>query len=53
LDGPVNSDFTFKRIYINLIGEFIQMEIDPDVDSYMQFLGFILWVSPAGRLTPP
>ncbi len=52
LDGPASSEFTFKRIYINVIGEFLQMEIDPDVDSFMQFLGFILWVSPAGRLTP-
>lgn len=46
------SYYNFKRIYINLIGEFIQMEIDPNVDSYMQFLGFILWTRPAGRLTP-
>lgn len=53
LDGPTNSFYTFKRIYVNLIGEFLQMEIDPDVDSYMQFIGFILWTSPAGRLTPP
>lgn len=53
LDGPVQSEFAFKRIYMNIIGEFLKMEIDPDVDSFMQFLGFILWVSPAGRLTPP
>lgn len=53
LDGPANSEFTFKRIYMNVIGEFLQMEIDPNKDSFMQFLGFILWVSPAGRLTPP
>jgi hypothetical protein len=52
LDGPKDSEYTFKRIYMNLIGEFVQMEIDPDVNSFMQFLGFILWVSPAGRLTP-
>jgi hypothetical protein len=52
LDGPSSSEFTFKRIYLNLIGEFIKMEIDPDVDSFMQFLGFIVWVRPAGRLTP-
>jgi len=53
LDGPVQSDYSFKRIYMNVIGEFLRMEIDPDVDSFMQFIGFILWVSPAGRLTPP
>lgn len=53
LDGNTQSDSAFKRIYINIIGEFIRMEIDPDVDSFMQFFGFILWVSPAGRLTAP
>ena len=53
LDGPENADYSFKRIYINLIGEFIQMEIDPSVDSFMQFVGFILWARPAGRLTGP
>jgi hypothetical protein len=53
LDGSTQSDSAFKRIYINIIGEFIRMEIDPDVDSFMQFIGFILWVSPAGRLTGP
>ena len=52
LDGPTNSEYAFKRIYVNLIGEFIQMEIDPTVDSFMQFVGFILWARPAGRLTP-
>ena len=52
LDGPVGSDFAFKRIYVNLIGEFIKMEIDPNVDSFMQFLGFIIWARPAGRMTP-
>lgn len=52
LDGPVNSIFAFKRIYLNLIGEFFQMEIDPDVDSFIQFVGFIIWAKPAGRLTP-
>jgi hypothetical protein len=52
LDGPSNSEYAFKRIYLNLIGEFVQMQIDPNEDSDMQFLGFILWVRPAGRLTP-
>ena len=53
LDGPTDSEYTFKRIYINLIGQFIQMEIDPNVNSLMQFNGFVLWVRPAGRLTGP
>ena len=51
LDGPPQSEYTFKRIYMNLVGQFIKMEIDPSVDSFMQFIGFILWVRPAGRLT--
>ncbi len=53
LDGPPSSQYAFKRIYINMIGEFIKMEIDPNVDSFMQFVGFILWARPAGRLTGP
>jgi hypothetical protein len=53
LDGPVQGGNTFKRIYVNLVGEFIQMEIDPNVDALMRFNGFILWVRPAGRLTGP
>ncbi len=53
LDGPSGSEYAFKRIYLNLIGEFFQMEIDPNVDSFMQFVGFIIWAKPAGRLTSP
>lgn len=52
LDGPINSEFTFKRIYCNLVGEFIQMNIDPDEDAPFQILGFIIWARPAGRMTP-
>ncbi len=56
LDGPVNSQYAWKRIYVNLIGEFFQMEIDATtpsmVDSAMQFVGFIIWAKPAGRFTP-
>jgi len=52
LDGPVGSEFTFRRIYVNLIGEFFQMEIDPTENSFMQFVGFVIWAKPAGRLTP-
>ncbi len=33
LDGPIDSSFTFKRIYINLSGQFVRMEIDPTKDS--------------------
>lgn len=56
LDGPISSQYVFKRIYVNLIGEFFQMEINetipPMVDSSMQFVGFIIWAKPAGRFTP-
>lgn len=51
LDGPVASDSAFKRVYVNLVGEFIQMNIDPSENASFQILGFILWVNPAGRLT--
>lgn len=57
LDGPIEGGFTFKRIFVNLVGEFIQMEIKPttaiNVNAIMKFLGFILWVKPSGRLTSP
>lgn len=52
LDGPTDSGYTFKRIYTNLIGEFFQMNIDPNVDATFQILGFIIWARTAGRLTP-
>ncbi len=52
LDGPENSEVTFKRVYVNLVGQFIQMNIDPSEDAFFKILGFILWVKPAGRLTP-
>lgn len=46
-----NDAYAFKRIYLNVIGQFIKMEIDPNKNSFMQFAGFILWAKPAGRLT--
>lgn len=55
LDGPINSEFYFKRIYLNLIGEFVRLEFAQPTgmqNSFFQLLGFILWVRPAGRLTP-
>lgn len=52
LDGPVGSEYAFKRIYLNLVGEFIQMEIVSSEDSFIQFVGFVIWARPAGRLTP-
>jgi hypothetical protein len=52
LDGPANAEFAWKRVYCNLIGEFIQMTIDPSEDAAFKILGFVLWARPAGRLTP-
>jgi hypothetical protein len=52
LDGPISSEFAFKRVYCNLIGEFIKLDIDPNVDAWFQILGFIIWAKPAGRMTP-
>jgi hypothetical protein len=52
LDGDVGSAFAWKRIYVNVIGEFLQMNIDPNEDSEFQILGLIIWAAPAGRLTP-
>jgi hypothetical protein len=56
--GPsTSSSSNFKRIYVNLVGEFIQMEVVENagpsfaVNPFFQFLGFILWARPAGRLT--
>lgn len=52
LDDPKGADFAWKRIFCNLIGEFIEIEIDPSEDAPFQILGMILWARPAGRLTP-
>jgi hypothetical protein len=43
--------YNWKRIYCNLMGEFIQIQIDPSEDAPFEILGFILWARPAGRLT--
>jgi hypothetical protein len=51
LDGPVGSETNFKRIYCNLTGQFIEMEIDPSEDAAFEIYGIVLWSRPAGRLT--
>ena len=51
-DGPVGSDYAWKRVYCNLMGEFIRIGIDPSEDAPFQINGFVLWARPAGRLTP-
>ena len=52
LDGPVNSDVNWKRIYINIVGEFLRMNIYNNQTENFKILGLILWASPSGRLTP-
>lgn len=52
LDGPVNADFAWKRVFINNIGEFLRMEISSASTSGFQITGLILWCQPSGRITP-
>lgn len=52
LDGPVNSDVAFKRIYINVVGEFLRMNIYNKQTEEFKILGMVLWASASGRLTP-
>lgn len=52
LDGPVNSDVNWKRVYINVVGEFLRMNIYNNSTANFKIIGMILWASPSGRLTP-
>jgi hypothetical protein len=52
LDGPVNSDVSWKRIFINVVGEFLRMNIYNNQTEGFKIIGLILWASPSGRLTP-
>ena len=65
LDGPEYAETAMKRVYINLVGEFLQMEIEsvnaivnfdgadvPVVPGPFKILGMVLWARPSGRLTP-
>lgn len=65
LDGPSYANNAMKRVYINLVGEFLQMEIDSEtltidysgvptsvLPGPFKILGMVLWARPAGRLTP-
>ena len=65
LDGPSYAETAMKRVYINLVGEFLQMEIDSNytlvnfngIDQIVEpgpfkILGMVLWARPSGRLTP-
>lgn len=51
-DGTAQSEYAMKRVYINAMGEFIQMQIESSSDASFKINGFILWCRPAGRLTP-
>ena len=52
LDGPVNSDVAWKRVYLNVVGEFLRMNIQNAQTANFKIIGMILWASPSGRLTP-
>lgn len=67
LDGPETDDYAWKRLQVNMQGEFIRINITtpildlqpPDVDGQTDrndgsFIipGIILWAAPAGRLVP-
>ena len=52
LEGPVNSDVAWKRIYINTVGEFLRMRIYNNQAQQFKILGMVLWASASGRLTP-
>lgn len=51
-DGAAGSNNAMKRVYINAMGEFIQMSIQSASNARMQINGMVLWARPAGRLTP-
>lgn len=52
LDGPTNDDFAWKRIYINLNGEFIRMNMASTSNATFKIAGMVLWAQQAGRMTP-
>jgi hypothetical protein len=51
MDGPPGNDFTWKRIYVNLTGEFLRMQMLTESESTFKISGLILWAQPSGRLT--
>lgn len=52
LDGEASADNAMKRIYINSVGEFLQMTITDNGTESWKILGLVLWARPAGRFTP-
>ena len=64
-DGEANNAYAWKRIYISAVGEFLQIEINSDLEQNdedglpifntagpFKILGMILYAAPSGRLTP-
>lgn len=51
LDGSTNDDFAWKRIYLNIVGEFLQVNIESSVSENFKISGMVLWAKPSGRLT--
>lgn len=52
LDGASGNHFAWKRLYLNTVGEFIQIGITDNGASNYKILGMILHAKPSGRLTP-
>ena len=53
IDASTEELSNFKRVYVNLVSQFVKMQITSSDPSIFQILGFILWVTPSGRLTKP
>jgi hypothetical protein len=51
-DANALSDYAMKRVYINAIGEFLQLEVQSNSEAPFSINGMILYARPAGRLTP-
>lgn len=52
LTGHEFNSFAWQRIYLSMVGEFLQINITDNGVSYFKILGMILHAKPAGRLTP-
>jgi hypothetical protein len=52
LDGTTSSNKNLKRVYINTLGSFLQMEMKSLTQETAQIIGIVLWARPAGRFTP-
>jgi hypothetical protein len=54
--GSIYQDYAWKRMYVNLTGQFLRLQIDSSsfINQRGQFViaGMVLWAEPAGRLTP-